>query len=200
MVAKRNPTLCDHGHRRRLPQQVNSICSAANRYDLEDLDLSWITGIGLTPFGKHPGRSTLDLMSDAASSALLDAHLERGQIDGLLTGYSTTFPHLMLSTLFAEHFGIVPSYGHAIQLGGATGFAMAMAAVSSHNKVFMRTALPRFGLPAHGPDVVSIELRDSHAVGRPAAAIEPNSCRVLDEEVGKPIALDAEKLGPQVER
>ncbi len=90
--------------------------------------MSWITGVGLTPFGKHPGRSTLDLMSDAAAAALADAHLERRQIDGLLTGYSTTFPHLMLSTLFAEHFGIVPSYAHAIQLGGATGFAMVMLA------------------------------------------------------------------------
>lgn len=90
--------------------------------------MSWITGVGLTPFGKHPGRSTLDLMSDAARAALADAGLERRDIDGLLTGYSTTFPHLMLSTLFAEHFGIVPAYAHAIQLGGATGFAMAMAA------------------------------------------------------------------------
>ncbi len=90
--------------------------------------MSWITGVGLTPFGKHPGRSTLDLMSEAATGALADAHLERRQIDGLLTGYSTTFPHLMLSTLFAEHFGIVPSYAHAIQLGGATGFGMVMLA------------------------------------------------------------------------
>lgn len=90
--------------------------------------MSWITGVGLTPFGKHPGRDTLDLMSDAAAAALADAQLERRRIDGLLTGYSTTFPHLMLSTLFAEHFGIVPSYAHAIQLGGATGFAMVMLA------------------------------------------------------------------------
>jgi len=90
--------------------------------------MSWITGVGLTAFGKHPGRSTLDLMSEASAAALADAGLERRDVDGLLTGYSTTFPHLMLSTLFAEHFGIVPAYAHAIQLGGATGFAMAMAA------------------------------------------------------------------------
>lgn len=64
-------------------------------------------------------------MSVAAQAALDDAHLERRDIDGLLTGYSTTFPHLMLSTVFAEHFGINPSYAHAIQLGGATGFTMA---------------------------------------------------------------------------
>ena len=90
--------------------------------------MSWISGVGLTAYGKHPGQNTLDLMSDAASRALDDAQLERGDIDGLICGYSTTMPHLMLSTLFAEHFGLRPRYAHAIQLGGATGFAMAMAA------------------------------------------------------------------------
>ena len=90
--------------------------------------MSWITGVGLTPYGRHPGRDTLALMSDAAALALRDAGLERPQVDGLLTGYSTTFPHLMLSTRFAEHFGLRPRYAHAIQLGGATGFAMAMLA------------------------------------------------------------------------
>lgn len=90
--------------------------------------MSWIHGVGLLPYGKHPGRSTLDLMSEAATRALADASLERSDIDGLICGYSTTLPHLMLSTLFAEHFGLKPKYAHAIQIGGATGFAMAMAA------------------------------------------------------------------------
>jgi acetyl-CoA acetyltransferase len=90
--------------------------------------MSWITGVGLTRYGKHAGRSTLDLMSDAAALALEDAGLGRNEVDGLICGYSTTMPHLMLSTLFAEHFGVRPRYAHAIQLGGATGFAMAMAA------------------------------------------------------------------------
>jgi acetyl-CoA acetyltransferase len=90
--------------------------------------VSYITGVGLTPYGKHPGKSTLDLMSEAATAALADAQLERRQIDGLVCGYSTTMPHLMLSTVFAEHFGLKPAYAHAIQLGGATGFAMAMLA------------------------------------------------------------------------
>ena len=90
--------------------------------------MSYITGVGLTPYGKHPGKSTLDLMSEAAAAALVDAHLERRDIDGLVCGSSTTMPHLMLSTVFAEHFGLKPGYAHAIQLGGATGFAMAMLA------------------------------------------------------------------------
>ena len=90
--------------------------------------MSYITGVGLTPYGKLPGRATLDLMSDAATLALADAQLERKDVDGLLVGYSTTFPHLMLSTVFVEHYGLKPNYAHAVQLGGATGFGMAMLA------------------------------------------------------------------------
>jgi len=78
--------------------------------------MSYIAGVGVTPFGKLPGRSTLDLMSEAASAALADAHLTRGDIDGLLCGYSTTFPHLMLSTVFAEHFGLNPAYASPLKL------------------------------------------------------------------------------------
>src|SRR5512134_2861633 len=90
--------------------------------------MSFVTGVGLTPYGKLPGRSTLDLMSAAAGAALADAQLERKDVDGLLVGYSTTFPHLMLSTVFVEHYGFNPVYAHAVQLGGATGFGMAMLA------------------------------------------------------------------------
>ena len=82
----------------------------------------------MTRYGRHEGCSTLDLMSEASDLALGDARLERGDIDGLLCGYATTLPHLMLSTVFAEHYGLHPSYAHAIQLGGATGFGLVMLA------------------------------------------------------------------------
>jgi acetyl-CoA acetyltransferase len=90
--------------------------------------MSWVTGVGLTRFGKLEGWDTLALMSDAAAQALADAQLERRDIDGLLCGYSTSMPHLMLSTAFAEHFGLAPAYAHAMLVGGATGFAMAALA------------------------------------------------------------------------
>jgi acetyl-CoA acetyltransferase len=90
--------------------------------------MSCITGVGLTAYGRHEGRSSLDLMSVAAQLALDDAGLARGDIDGILCGYSTVSPHIMLATVFAEHFGIVPSYAHAVQVGGATGLAMTMLA------------------------------------------------------------------------
>lgn len=90
--------------------------------------MSWIAGVGMTSFGRLPGRSTLDLMAEAASLALEDAGLARREVEGVLCGYSTTMPHIMLATVFAEHFGIQPRYCHAVQVGGATGFAMAMLA------------------------------------------------------------------------
>src|SRR4051794_7052277 len=90
--------------------------------------MSFITGVGLTAFGRHEGSSSLDLMSKAAELAIADAGLKRAEIDGVLCGYSTVSPHIMLATVFAEHFGIRPSYAHAVQVGGATGLAMAMLA------------------------------------------------------------------------
>ncbi|MFZ5739649.1 MAG: thiolase family protein [Pseudomonadota bacterium] len=90
--------------------------------------MSYITGAGLTRFGKIDGSTTLSLMREAAEAAIADAGLKRGDIDGLLCGYSTTMPHIMLATVFAEHFGIRPNYCHAVQVGGATGMAMAMLA------------------------------------------------------------------------
>jgi acetyl-CoA acetyltransferase len=90
--------------------------------------MSYITGVGLTSYGKHEGSSSLDLMSQAAALALADAGLKRGDVDGILCGYSTVSPHIMLATVFAEHFGIQPSYAHAVQVGGATGLAMTMLA------------------------------------------------------------------------
>ena len=90
--------------------------------------MSYITGVGLTSYGKHEGLTSLDLMSMAAELAIADAGLARANIDGILCGYSTVSPHIMLATVFAEHFGIRPAYAHAVQVGGATGLAMTMLA------------------------------------------------------------------------
>ncbi len=89
---------------------------------------AYLTGVGNTAFGRLEGLSTLDLMAQAATHALADAQLKRSDIDGVLCGYSTTMPHLMISTLFCERFSLRPNYAHGMQLGGATGAAMLMLA------------------------------------------------------------------------
>ncbi len=88
----------------------------------------YIAGVGNTVFGRLEGHSTLDLMAQAAKEALSSAELERKDIDGVLCGYSTTMPHLMMSTLFCERFSLRPTYAHSLQVGGATGAAMVMLA------------------------------------------------------------------------
>jgi acetyl-CoA C-acetyltransferase len=87
-----------------------------------------IAGCGNTKFGRLEGQGALDLMADAAQRALDDSGLKRSDIDGVLCGYATTLPHLMLSTLFCERFALEPAYAHSLQLGGATGCAMLMLA------------------------------------------------------------------------
>ncbi|HEX9185264.1 MAG TPA: thiolase family protein [Burkholderiales bacterium] len=89
---------------------------------------AYLAGAGNTPFGRLEGRDALDLMAQAAAHALEDAALGRADIDGLLCGYATTLPHLMLSSLFCERFSLAPAYAHSLQLGGATGGAMLMLA------------------------------------------------------------------------
>jgi acetyl-CoA acetyltransferase len=89
---------------------------------------AYISGAGNTAFGRLPGRGPLDLMAAAADRALSDAGLRRSEIDGVLCGYATTQPHLMLATLFCERFALTPAYAHSIQLGGASGGAMLMLA------------------------------------------------------------------------
>ena len=90
--------------------------------------MAWISGAHQTDFGRLEGEDSLTLMASAATRALADAGLERGDVDGLLCGYSTALPHLMLASVFAEYFGLDPTYCHTVQVGGGTGAAMTMLA------------------------------------------------------------------------
>lgn len=89
---------------------------------------AYLLAAATTRFGRHEGRSALDLMAEAANAALSQSGLRRADIDGVLCGYATTFPHLMLATLLSEKLGLDPHYAHGMQMGGATGAAMVMLA------------------------------------------------------------------------
>lgn len=91
---------------------------------------AYIHAAATTPYGRHEGRSALDLMARAANEALARSGLRRQDIDGVVCGYATTFPHLMLADLLSEKLGLQPHYAHAMQMGGATGAAMVMLAHS----------------------------------------------------------------------
>lgn len=87
-----------------------------------------IAGAADTAVGKLEGSTSLGLQSEAAAAAIADAGLVPGDIDGVLCAYSMVEPHLMLSSVFCEYFGIAPSYSAAIQAGGATAAIQVMQA------------------------------------------------------------------------
>lgn len=120
------------------------------------MNSAYIVGTGNTAFGLHQGRNALDLMAEAALSALADSGLGHDDIDGVLCGYATTLPHLMLSTLFCERFGLHPDYAHGMQLGGATGSAMLMLAGD-----LVRSGRCRNVLVVAGENRASGQTRDS---------------------------------------
>lgn len=95
---------------------------------MPDFHHACLLAAATTRFGRHEGRSALDLMAEAANAALAQSGLRRADIDGVLCGYATTFPHLMLATLLSEKLGLDPRYAHGMQMGGATGAAMVMLA------------------------------------------------------------------------
>lgn len=89
---------------------------------------AWLAGVGLTPFGRQPGRSALDWQATAARAALADAGVAPRQVDAVLAGYATTSGHLMPADLLAEHLGARPDIAYGMSAGGATGLAMVVAA------------------------------------------------------------------------
>ena len=117
---------------------------------------AYIAGVGNTAFGRHEGRGASDLMAEAAGKALANAHVRRGDIDGVLCGYATTLPHLMLSELFCERFSLRPAYAHSLQVGGATGAAMLMLA-----RELVRSGRCRNVLVVAGENRLTGQTRDS---------------------------------------
>jgi len=78
--------------------------------------LSWITGVGLTPFGRHEDHDTVDLMSTAAAAALDDAGLEAGLLrhvpvmagESRLTGQSRDAAMQTLAVLMRDNAATHP--------------------------------------------------------------------------------------------
>jgi len=79
--------------------------------------------------------SCLSLQAEAARGAIADSELKPSDIDGVICAYSLTEPHLMLSSWFAEYFGLKPQTCFSIQAGGASAAIMVMqAAMMVSNK------------------------------------------------------------------
>ena len=76
-----------------------------------------IAGIGSAGCGEAPGRSATELMAEAALTAVKDAGLTLGEIDGVFAATSThAFPTLSVS----EYLGLKPRYQDGTNVGGSS--------------------------------------------------------------------------------
>ncbi|PZP94609.1 MAG: thiolase [Variovorax paradoxus] len=92
-----------------------------------------IVGAGRSEVGRVPDKSVMALASQAAKAALLDAGIERSQIDGVLSSVAFAAPFHRFSVAFSEYFGIVPTFSNTLQVSGATAstmFNIAAAAIA----------------------------------------------------------------------
>jgi acetyl-CoA acetyltransferase len=93
-----------------------------------------IAGIGESRVGRVPGRSALQLQSDAALAALADAGLAMSDVDGVFTTPVRIEHWNMPVGVVASFLGVRPAYLSTVDVAGASGCAMidqAVAAVES---------------------------------------------------------------------
>lgn len=137
----------------------------------------YVRGTGHTAFGRLEGSDPLGLMAEASLQAIADAGVAPEAVDGVLCGYATTLPHLMLADRFCEFIGLQPSYAHGVASGGATGGVMVMLAVE-----LVRSGRCRRVLVAAGENRLTGQQRDQSVqtlaqVGDPAVEV-PNGASV----------------------
>lgn len=91
-----------------------------------------VVGVAELPNRREaPGRTTLDLVFEAAALALADAGLEPGQVDGLLVGVQVGETPQHVAVTVAEYLGLRVSYADVVDLGGASGPGMVWRAVAA---------------------------------------------------------------------
>ena len=72
-----------------------------------------IVGVGYTPQGRVPGRTSLSFHLEACANAIADAGLSQDDIDGLICYRhfpASSDENDLTSHLVAQHLGIEPNY------------------------------------------------------------------------------------------
>ena len=90
-----------------------------------------IAGIGESQVGKVPGRSALQLQSDAALAALNDAGLKITDVDAVFTTPVRVEHWNMPAGVVAGFFGVRPNYLSTVDVAGASGCSMIDQAITA---------------------------------------------------------------------
>jgi acetyl-CoA acetyltransferase len=90
-----------------------------------------IAGVGATTFGKLPGRSSISLNVEAVRAAILDAGIDKDEVDAVFVKTPTSQREFMYGQKLCGALGLQPRIGGAWDQGGAANIALiAMAAAS----------------------------------------------------------------------
>ena len=90
-----------------------------------------IVGMGETEVGSLPTQGSTEICAEAARRALLDAGLNKGDVDGLITCNPWVEPHLYHAEMFSEYMQIFPRFCMTLNAGGATTLTAVLRAASA---------------------------------------------------------------------
>lgn len=92
-----------------------------------------IAGVGVTQFGKLPGRSAWSLQAEAVARAVEDAGLHKRDVDGLFTEPQFSEPLLLHGHALGRMLGLKTNYLSTKSIGGATAISLIQeAAMAIH--------------------------------------------------------------------
>jgi acetyl-CoA acetyltransferase len=90
-----------------------------------------ITGIAERATEPKTELTQFDLLASVARSALVDAGLGTGEVDGLLVAPMMVGAPLTQPAMLAEYLGLLPTYCDLVDLGGATAAGMVWRAAAA---------------------------------------------------------------------
>jgi acetyl-CoA acetyltransferase len=122
-----------------------------------------IVGVGYTPQGRLPGRTSLSFHLEACANAIADAGLKREDIDGLIC--YRAFPGTSNETavspyLVAQHLGIAPTYMSEDANCSRSHLQHAIGAMEAG---FCNTVVLSYGHNAASSDSMTRMLMDMHS-------------------------------------
>lgn len=122
-----------------------------------------LEGIGETPVGKLPGRTSIGLQAEAVRRALADAGLRKDEVGALYTLDPYAQPVVMHSMLLAEYLGISPTLAATIDVGGTVSpMTMILNGIDAIEKGRVEVVVCVFGENAatgRGPEVRGLPLQ-----------------------------------------
>jgi acetyl-CoA acetyltransferase len=186
-----------------------------------------ITGVGETAWGKHPGRSRIDLIVEAAQVALAEAGVEKGAVGGLFVKMANSEPSFLYGQAVAEAMGMKPAMGASLDQGGAAPIALISYAAMAIEAGMIDAALvcygdtPRTGArgvyarprgvgaaygmysSASGYGFIHQAYRQKYSVpdevfGAIAVQTRANGAANPEAQLRQPLSLDAYLAGPHV--